>query len=86
MKESVRITDLGLGTNPLRITSIRELPDEPGSESAVGNLSGNEREQIDGAHVNFEVCFAYRARPTGKDIKSKVVNPQYDPQFFIYMK
>ena len=77
----MRIADLGLGQNPIRLTSVRALPDAPGggSESALDALQHAEHEQMDGAHVTLEVCFAYRARPTGTDLASKVANPQCVP-------
>lgn len=74
----MRIADLGLGQNPLRLTSVRALPDAPGA-GGLDALQHAEHAQADRAHVTLEVCFAYRARPTGTDLASKVANPQCVP-------
>jgi hypothetical protein len=39
-------------------------------------LEDNEKEQLDGDHVNLEVAFAYRALPHGKSMASKTQNAQ----------
>lgn len=77
--DAVRITDLGQGTNPLRITSIRALPDQPGDEGypktswidqgnqdlSTQNAASKEEKAEDqaGDYYNFECGFAYAALP-----------------------
>lgn len=68
---SVRITDVGQGTEPVRILGIQWLP--PGSASQrVGGLSPEE-----GDFVNLEVAVAYRAKPTTSTtgLKGRSANP-----------
>lgn len=66
---------MGLGENPVRITSIRALPDAD-TEDALESLDKDDREMLSGDHVNLEVSFAYRALPSGSDASSKAKNPQ----------
>ncbi|KAI0329974.1 hypothetical protein GY45DRAFT_1278584, partial [Cubamyces sp. BRFM 1775] len=86
---SVRVADLGLGSNAGRITSIRSLPDDTtrdtgdptkGEDSlaAMGisadSVSPDDREALDGDHVNLEVSFAYQGLPSGQSAESKARN------------
>jgi Ca2+-dependent lipid-binding protein len=71
----VRIGDLGQGTNPIRITSIRSLPDA-GLSEVMHDLDAADRELIQGDHVNLEVSFAYRANPATSRKASRAVNAQ----------
>ncbi|KAI0634023.1 hypothetical protein C8Q77DRAFT_721518 [Trametes polyzona] len=98
---SVRVADLGLGSNAGRITSIRSLPDadtrdtgNPGEGedalSATGinadTISPDDREALDGDHVNLEVSFAYQGLPSGQSAKSKARNIHLLVEFFVGMK
>ncbi|KKK20066.1 hypothetical protein ARAM_003607 [Aspergillus rambellii] len=72
--ENVRIAEIDQGSNPLRILSLRALPDEQ-----VGQLKENAREEnlkdktpeeVDdieesASYYNFEAAFAYHAKPSG---------------------
>lgn len=75
-QHSVRVSDLGLGSTPLRITSVRALPDSA-HEDALRTLSAEDREQLTGDHVNLEISFAYRGVPSGASTSSKAQNAQY---------
>ncbi len=93
-QHSVRIADLGLGSNAARITAIRSLPDSSAQKSKEDNFrrsedknqeddqgqeqtsSSEEREELDGQHVNVELSFAYRGLPSGKSAASKARNIQ----------
>ncbi|CAG8636125.1 6307_t:CDS:2, partial [Acaulospora colombiana] len=70
---SVRISDLGLGKNPIRITSLRALPDAEMQE-VTQSLKEEDREQIQGEHVNYELSFAYRAAPNKTQWSEKAEN------------
>ena len=97
--DAVRITDLGQGVNPVRLTSIRALPDKPGDEGYPkkgwineGNediksktMAGDELEEDDaGDYYNFEASFAYAAIPgQGAQLRSKNIHLLIE--FFIGM-
>ncbi|WWD06363.1 hypothetical protein V865_004453 [Kwoniella europaea PYCC6329] len=88
--DAVRITDLGQGSNPLRITSIRALPDQPGDEGYPKSgwiNQGNENikskdtagkditEDEAGDYYNFEVAFSYAALPgQGAQLRAKNIH------------
>lgn len=95
--DAVRITDLGQGTNPLRITSIRALPDQPGDEGypktgwidqgnaeASGNSAEKQEEDQAGDYYNFEVGFSYAALP-GQGDRLREKNIHLLIEFFIGM-
>ena len=97
--DAVRITDLGQGTNPLRITSIRALPDQPGDEGypktgwinqgnddiKMKDTAGKEiNEDQAGDYYNFEVAFSYAALPgQGDHLRAKNIHLLIE--FFIGM-
>ncbi|CCM05424.1 uncharacterized protein FIBRA_07641 [Fibroporia radiculosa] len=92
---SVRISDLGLGSNAARITSIRSLPDaHSGSKDAIAesleidseDMSPDDREALDGDHVNLEISFAYRGLPSGGSAASKAMNLHLLVEFFVGMR
>lgn len=67
---------MGLGQTPFRITSVRSLRDAD-VDSQVGDIEKKDREQLQSDHANFEISFAFKALPSGKDAQSKARNPQY---------
>lgn len=97
--DAVRITDLGQGTNPLRITHIRALPDQPGDEgypkdewinqgnkgTKSNDTSGKAIEEDQaGDYYNFEVAFSYAALP-GQGAHLREKNIHLLIEFFIGM-
>jgi Ca2+-dependent lipid-binding protein len=97
--DAIRITDLGQGTNPLRITHIRALPDQPGDAGypETGWIDqGNEGVHTDGPtgksleedqagdYYNFEVAFSYAALP-GQGAHLRAKNIHLLIEFFIGM-
>src|SRR5947207_4888584 len=72
--ENVRVAEINQGSNPIRILSLRALPD-----SGVGDLKWSIHEENKktkdpqeaaadeegGDYYNLEVAFAYHANPTG---------------------
>ncbi|KAG8829696.1 hypothetical protein FRC20_008608, partial [Serendipita sp. 405] len=82
---SVRIPDLGLGNNPLRITSLRALPDSD-FDSVTQSLSKEEQEVIQGEHVNYELGFAYRAAPNRNQWSERAENFHLLVEFFVGIK
>lgn len=79
--DAVRITDIGQGSNALRFTSIRALPDQPGDEGyprtdwidkgenlPMKDTAGKIlNEDQAGDYYNFEAAFSYSALPGQKD-------------------
>jgi Ca2+-dependent lipid-binding protein len=97
--DAIRITDLGQGTNPLRITHSRALPDQPGDAGypETGWIDqGNEGVHSDGPtgksieedqagdYYNFEVAFSYAALP-GQGAHLRAKNIHLLIEFFIGM-
>ncbi|KIM32455.1 hypothetical protein M408DRAFT_219185 [Serendipita vermifera MAFF 305830] len=82
---SVRIPTLGLGTNPLRITSMRALPDAQ-LDGVTNALKDEEKEQIQGEHVNYELSFAYRAAPNQGDWNERAQNFHLLVEFYMGIK
>ena len=94
--DAVRITDVGQGTNPLRIMSIRALPDQPGDVGyprtdwidqgeGVGlkDTAGKEiKEDQAGDYYNFEVAFSYAALP-GQGATQRAKNIHMLIEFFL---
>lgn len=97
--DAVRITDLGQGVNPIRLTSIRALPDQPDDEGypktswitqgddniSTKDVAGKEvKEDQAGAYYNFEVGFSYAALPgQGDSLRAKNIHLLIE--FFIGM-
>jgi hypothetical protein len=79
-QDSVRIADLGLGSNAARITAIRSLPDakprDKVNQEDQPDQSPDEEQDLEEQHVNLEVAFAYRGLPSGSNTKSKAKNLQ----------
>ncbi|ODN73711.1 hypothetical protein, variant 1, partial [Cryptococcus amylolentus CBS 6039] len=88
--DAVRITDIGQGENPFRITSIRALPDQPGDEGypktgwinqgnddiKTKDTAGKDVEEDEaGDYYNFEVAFSYSALPgQGQNARAKNIH------------
>ncbi|EIN08704.1 hypothetical protein PUNSTDRAFT_133889 [Punctularia strigosozonata HHB-11173 SS5] len=84
--DMVRIRDIGLGSNALRVTSIRSLPDAKHDVATMDSLGDEEREQLDGDHINIEIGFAYKALPSGTTASSKAHNAHLLIEFFMGVK
>ncbi|KLO20621.1 hypothetical protein SCHPADRAFT_841783 [Schizopora paradoxa] len=82
---SVRIADLGQGSTPLRVTSIRSLPDSK-LDDALAGADESVKEHLEREHVNVEVSFSYRARPSGSTAGSKAHNAHLLIDFYLGMK
>ncbi|KAI0703039.1 hypothetical protein BC835DRAFT_1079650 [Cytidiella melzeri] len=87
---SVRISDIGLGSNAARITAIRSLPDTQSREATNKKDQDNQDEEdveaLDEHHVNLEVSFAYRGLPSGQSAASKAQNAHLLVEFFLGLK
>lgn len=93
--ENVRIAEIDQGSNPLRILSIRALPDDH-----VTNLKENIHEsnkknkdpqeaaaaEEGGSYYNMEASFAYHAKPSGASASSKAQNMHMHLFFYLGVK
>ncbi|KAK1999992.1 C2 domain-containing protein [Colletotrichum falcatum] len=81
--ENVRVADISQGSNPLRILSLRALPDhhvqdikDEAHKQNQKNTDPNELAAMEqaGSFYNLEASVAYHARPSGADVSSKARN------------
>lgn len=93
--ENVRIAEIDQGNNPLRILSMRALPD-----AHVQNLKDNAAEENKkskdpqeaaaieegGSYYNLELSFAYHAKPSGQSASSKAQNMHMNLVFYLGVK
>lgn len=93
--ENVKVNDISQGSNPLRILSLRALPD-----SHVQDLKDEIRkeqaktkdpqelaaEDEGGDFYNLEATVAYHALPSGSDVSSKAKNMGMQLVFYLGMK
>lgn len=93
--ENVRVAEINQGRNPLRILSLRALPD-----SHVKEMKDNIRKQDSETkgsqeaaaveqsrdYYNIECSFAYHARPTGKRVSAKARNMHMQLVFYLGIK
>lgn len=93
--ENVKVNDISQGSNPLRILSLRALPD-----SHVQDLKDEIRKQQaqtkdpqelaadeeGGDFYNLEATIAYHSLPSGSDVSSKAKNMGMQLVFYLGMK
>lgn len=81
--ENVRVAEINQGNNPIRILSLRALPDTHVKELKDSIHEENKKnkdpqeaaaDEEGGDYYNLEASFAYHAKPTGKDSSSKARN------------
>ncbi|KAK1138827.1 hypothetical protein N8T08_001744 [Aspergillus melleus] len=93
--ENVRIAEIDQGNNPIRILSLRALPDEHVQtlkenihEENIKNKDPQEAAAIEegGSHYNIEVSFAYHAKPSDQTASSKARNMHMQLVFYLGMK
>ncbi|CAH7672644.1 hypothetical protein PPACK8108_LOCUS7460 [Phakopsora pachyrhizi] len=92
--DAVKISDIGQGDTPVRILSMRALPDKPSDPEypryqwVIGDydedflMSQRLREEQSGDYVNYEVAFAYQAQP-GHSNKLRSHNIHLLVEFFV---
>ncbi|KAL2001374.1 hypothetical protein VTN02DRAFT_1842 [Thermoascus thermophilus] len=93
--ENVRVAEIDQGNNPVRILSVRALPDHH-----VQNLKDNVREENKknkdpqaaaadeegGDYYNLEISFAYHAKPSGESTAAKARNMHMELVFYLGVK
>ncbi|KAJ5505877.1 C2 membrane targeting protein [Penicillium expansum] len=90
--ENVRIAEIDQGSNPLRILSMRALPDDH-VQNLKDNIHEENRKNKDpqeaaaaeegGSYYNMEASFAYHASPTGQSASSKARNMHMQLVFYL---
>src|ERR1700761_2479257 len=92
--ENVRVAEINQGSNPIRILSLRALPD---SHDDIKDLKKQMHEdnkkskdpqeaaadEEGGDYYNLEVSFAYHAEPTGKRASEKARNMHMQLVFYL---
>lgn len=93
--ENVRVADITQGSNPIRILSLRALPDHH-VEDLKNDIHERNKKEKDpqelaadeegGEYYNLEVSFAYHAKPSGQDVSSKAKNLGMQLVFYLGIK
>lgn len=94
--EKVRVADINQGNNPIRILSLRALPDTHVKELKDSIHKENEKtkdpqeaaaDEEGGDYYNIEVSFAYHAKPSsGTNTSSKARNMHMELVFYLGVK
>ena len=94
--ENVRVAEINQGNNPLRILSLRALPDSHVKELKQSIHEENKKnkdpqeaaaDEEGGDYYNLEVSFAYHAKPTDqRSASSKARNMHMELVFYLGMK
>ncbi|KAL2813179.1 hypothetical protein BDW59DRAFT_154952 [Aspergillus cavernicola] len=92
MIENVRIAEIDQGNNPVRLLSLRALPDEH-VQQLKDNVQQENRENKDpeeaaaldegGSFYNFEASFAYHAKPSGQSTSARARNMHMQLVFYL---
>ncbi|KAJ5779363.1 hypothetical protein N7457_007083 [Penicillium paradoxum] len=90
--ENVRIAEIDQGNNPLRILSMRALPDDH-VQDLKDNIHRENQENKDpqeaaaaeegGSYYNLEASFGYHAKPTAQTASSKARNMHMQLVFYL---
>ena len=93
--ENVRVADISQGSNPIRILSMRALPDSH-VEDIKAEIHKENKKKMDkhelaaaeqaGEFYNMEVSVAYHAKPSGDDVESKAKNMGMQLVFYLGIK
>ena len=93
--ENVRVAEISQGSNPLRILSLRSLPDTQMEELKRAVHEKNKKikdpqeaaaDEEGGDFYNLEVAFAYHAAPSGKRASEKARNMHMQLVFYLGVK
>ncbi|KAF1359880.1 hypothetical protein EJ07DRAFT_177751 [Lizonia empirigonia] len=93
--ENVRVAEINQGSNPLRILSMRALPDNQMGEMKQAIHEENKKtkdpqeaaaDEEGGDFYNLEVSFAYHAQPSGKRTSDKARNMHMNLVFYLGIK
>ena len=93
--ENVRVAEINQGSNPLRILSLRALPDSHIGDMKTAIHEENKKtkdpqeaaaDEEGGDAYNLEISFAYHAEPTGKRASDKARNMHMQLVFYLGVK
>ncbi|KAF2017132.1 hypothetical protein BU24DRAFT_144104 [Aaosphaeria arxii CBS 175.79] len=93
--ENVRVAEINQGSNPLRILSLRALPDTHMKDMKQAIHEENKKtkdpqeaaaDEEGGDYYNLECSFAYHAQPTGKRASDKARNMHMQLVFYLGIK
>lgn len=93
--ENVRVAEINQGSNPIRILSVRALPDGHVQEMKDDAHRQNEKskdpqelaaDEEGGDYYNLECSFAYHAAPSGIQVSSKASNMHMQLVFYLGIK
>ncbi|EHY58082.1 hypothetical protein HRR83_005059 [Exophiala dermatitidis] len=92
---NVRVAEIDQGNNPIRILSLRALPDSRVGELKQSIHDENKKtkdpqeaaaDEEGGDYYNLEVAFAYHAKPAGASASSKARNMHMNLVFYLGVK
>jgi Ca2+-dependent lipid-binding protein len=93
--ENVRVAEINQGSNPIRILSLRSLPDSHMGDMKKAIHEENKKtkdpqeaaaDEEGGDYYNLEVSFAYHAQPSGKRAADKARNMHMQLVFYLGVK
>jgi hypothetical protein len=93
--ENVRVAEINQGSNPIRILSLRALPDDHMGDMKKSIHEENKRtkdpqeaaaDEEGGDYYNLEISFAYHAQPSGKRASDKARNMHMQLVFYLGVK
>ncbi|KAF2760574.1 hypothetical protein EJ05DRAFT_531064 [Pseudovirgaria hyperparasitica] len=93
--ENVRVAEISQGSNPIRILSLRALPDSHMKDMKKTIHDENKKtkdpqeaaaDEEGGDYYNLEVSFAYHAAPSGKRASDKARNMHMQLVFYLGIK
>ena len=93
--ENVRVAEINQGNNPIRILSLRSLPDTHVKELKDSIHKANKEtkdpqeaaaDEEGGDYYNIEISFAYHAKPSGAEASSKARNMHMELVFYLGIK
>jgi hypothetical protein len=95
--ENVRVAEINQGSNPIRILSLRALPDTHDEMKALKKQMHEDNKKTKdpqeaaadeegGDYYNLEISFAYHAEPSGKRASDKARNMHMQLVFYLGIK
>ncbi|KAL7624375.1 hypothetical protein AAE478_005939 [Parahypoxylon ruwenzoriense] len=93
--ENVKVADINQGNNPIRILSLRALPDSHMKDLKDEMHRENEKvkdpqelaaDEEGGDYYNLEVSFAYHAKPSTETVSEKATNMGMQLVFYLGIK
>lgn len=95
--ENVRVAEIDQGSNPIRVLSLRALPDTEDDVKALKKAIHEENkkskdpqeaaaDEEGGDYYNLEISFAYHAEPSGKRASEKARNMHMQLVFYLGIK